>query len=341
MYSPHDPWHTTAPFIGSVGYEYGDWMADFDSRIGRVLSAIDDNGLRENTLVVFTSDNGPETDAFVNNRTNGGDSNGPLRGVKHDIWEGGTRVPFIVRWPKQVAAPGSVSTELIWQGDIFATIAAYLGADLPPDVAPDGESFLNILRGQSKPSQRRDSIVVASQEDHRAVIMTDGWKLIDSTGSGSIYQSYDSANRDINDALGINQGTPKQLFHLPVDIGEDANAIATITDISAVRGALVHATGRDLLGRLDQYRTTLTSSLFTPFPDNDLDGMPNWFESRHAGLDRENPADAAIDFDDDGLTNLAEYQNGTDPHNPDTDGDGVSDGDEVHTRHTDPTKPDP
>ena len=237
------------------------------------------------------------------------------------------------------SAPGTVSNELIWQGDIFATIAASLGADLPADVAPDGESFLNILRGQSKPSQRRDSIVVASQEDHRAVIMTDGWKLIDSTGSGSLYQSYDSANRNIDNSLGINQGTPKQLFNLTSDIGEDANAIATITDVTAIRSALVQTTGRDLLGRLDQYRTTLTSGLFTPFPDNDLDGMPNWFENRYAGLDRENPADAALDFDGDGLTNLEEYQNGTDPHNPDTDGDGVSDGEEVHVRHTDPTKP--
>ena len=62
------------------------------------------------------------------------------------------------------------------------------------DVAPDGESFLNILRGQNKPSQRRDSIVIASQSDHRAVVKTDGWKLIDSTGSGGLDPSYDSAN---------------------------------------------------------------------------------------------------------------------------------------------------
>ncbi len=181
MYSPHEPWHITPPFQNAVGFAYGDWMAEFDSRIGRVLSAIDDNGLRENTLVIFTSDNGPETTAFVTSRDNGRDPNGPLRGIKRDVWEGGTRVPFVVRWPGQVVSPGTVSNELIWQGDIFATIAAYLGADLPADVAPDGESFLNILRGQNKPGQRRDSIVIASWLDHRAVVMTDGWKLIDGT----------------------------------------------------------------------------------------------------------------------------------------------------------------
>jgi hypothetical protein len=79
---------------------------------------------------------GPEIDAFVNSRANGRDSNGPLRGIKHDVWEGGTRIPFVVRWPGQVAAPGTASDELVWQGDIFATVAAYLGADLPADVAP-------------------------------------------------------------------------------------------------------------------------------------------------------------------------------------------------------------
>ena len=262
MYSPHEPWHVTAPFRGSVGFGYGDWVAEFDSRVGRVLAAIDDNGLRDNTLVILTSDNGPEIRAFMNARDNGRDPNGPLRGIKHDAWEGGTRVPFVVRWPGQVAAPGTVSNELIWQGDIFATVAAYLGADLPVDVAPDGESFLDILRGQSKPAQRRDSIVVASQYDFRAVIMTDGWKLIDGTGGGGINPSFDSSNVDIANATGLNQGNPKQLFNLSTDLGEDTNAIAGITDVTAIRNALVVTTGRDLLGRLDQYRTTTTRAMF-------------------------------------------------------------------------------
>jgi hypothetical protein len=159
--------------------------------------------------------------------------------------------------------------------------------------------------------------VVASQFDHRAVITTDGWKLIDSTGGGGVDTSYDSANADIPNALGVNQGAPKQLFNLSADLGEDANVIADITDEAAIRDHLTLTTGSDLLGLLDRYRTTLTSSLFPPFPDNDLDGMPNWFENQNAGLDREDPSDAALDFDHDGFTNLEEYQNGTDPNNPD------------------------
>lgn len=339
MYSPHLPWHTRPEFQGAAGYEYGDWMADFDAKIGRVLTAIDQNGLRDDTLVVLTSDNGPEIDAFVNSRAHGHDSNGPLRGIKHDVWEGGTRIPLVVRWPGQVAAPGSVTDELVWHGDIFATIAAYLGVDLPPDVAPDGESFLNVLRGQEKPTHRRDSIVVSSQFDHRAVITTDGWKLIDSSGGGGVNPSYDSHDMDIPNAFGVNQGMPKQLFDLDGDLGEDDNLIAAFTDDAAIRAELATTTGRDVLGRLDQYRTSLTSSLFPPFADNDLDGMPNSFENQHSGLDRENAADAARDFDHDGLTNLEEYESGTDPDNRDTDGDGISDGEEVHDRHTDPTEP--
>jgi arylsulfatase A-like enzyme len=289
-------------------------MSEVDARIGRILDAIDANGKRDDTLVVLTSDNGPEIGAFLNGRAAGRDSNGPLRGIKRDGWEGGTRVPFVVRWPGQIAAPGTVSSELVWQGDVFSTVAAYLGADLPADVAPDGESFLNVLHGRRKPAQRRDSIVVASEGDHRAIITTDGWKLIDSTGGGGSDPSYDSANRDITGAYGTNQGTPKQLFYLPTDLGEDTNLIAGITDVPAIRMRIVLEVGTDLLERLDQFRTTATSAIFPPFPDNDLDGMPNAFENQNAGLDRENPADAALDFDDDGLSNLEEYENGSDPN---------------------------
>ena len=297
-----------------------------------ILSAIDGNGLRDNTLVILTSDNGPETTAFVNSRANGRDSNGPLRGVKRDDWEGGTRVPFVVRWPGQIAAPGTVSNELIWQGDIFATVAAYLGADLPADVAPDGESFLNILRGQSKPSQRRDSIVVASESDHRAVITTDGWKLIDSTGGGGNDTVVRFRQRRHRQCLRSQSGHPRSSSSTcPPISAKTRNLIAGITDVAAIRSNLVLEAGGDLLARLDQYRTTLTSGIFAPFPDNDLDGMPNWFENRHAGLDRENPSDAALDLDGDGLTNLEEYQQ---RHRPQQSGHATATASRMATRCT-------
>ena len=161
LYSPHFPQAITPPFVGSVGYHSGDFIKEVDHRIGRVIDAVDANGFGDNTMIIFTSDNGPENGAMSESLNNGADPNGPLRGNKRDVWEGGTRVPFVVRWPGQ-AAPGTVRNDLIWQGDIFATVAAFLHVDLPPTTAPDGESFLNVLRGQQKPEPRRPSIVISS-----------------------------------------------------------------------------------------------------------------------------------------------------------------------------------
>ncbi|HEY3494450.1 MAG TPA: sulfatase-like hydrolase/transferase, partial [Polyangiaceae bacterium] len=215
--------------------------------------AIDDNGLRDDTLVVLTSDNGPEVDAFLDSHEHGRDSNGPFRGIKHDVWEGGTRIPLVVRWPGQVAAPGTVTDELVWHGDLFATLAAHLGAELPPDVAPDGESFLDLLRGREKPPVRRDSIVVSSQFDHRALITVDGWKFVDSSGGGGFSRSFDASGAEIPNAKGANHGVPKQLFFLPDDIGETTNLIGELTDEAAIRDALSIRTGADLLGRLEEH----------------------------------------------------------------------------------------
>jgi len=315
LYSPHLPWALTEPFIGTDsdnGFYYADWMREVDDRIGRVIDAIDNNGFHDNTIVIFTSDNGPEDAAMSQSLNRGKDPNGPLRGNKRDAWDGGTRVPFVVRWPGQAAA-GMVTSELVWQGDIFATIAAYLGQDLADGVAPDGESFLNILRGQEKPSPQRDAIVIASYWGHLALKTTDGWKLVDSTGGGGNNNSWDSTNTGISSPRGTDQGTPKQLFNQTVDLGEDNNLISSISDLAQIRSELVTLSGSDLLGKLDTYRTTTTADLFTRRPDNDADGIPNSFELVH-GLDPDSPKDANQDDDGDGQSNLDEFIAGTDPN---------------------------
>lgn len=315
LYSPHMPWALTAPFVGADsgrGFYYGDWMKEVDDRIGRVVAAIDSNGYHDNTIVILTADNGPENSAMSQSLSFGRDPNGPLRGNKRDVWDGGTRVPFVVRWPGQ-AAPGLVVSDLIWQGDCFATIAAYLGVELPEGTAPDGESFLNLLRGQQKPAPRRDSIVVASIRGDLGLKTTDGWKFIDSTGGGNS-TSWDSSNRSIPDAAGTNRGVPKQLFHQAVDLGEDHNQISALTGDAEIRASLVDLTGRDLLGDLDRYRTNVTTEIFPRVPDNDGDTMPNAFENQY-GLDPDAPGDASSDLDGDGAVNLAEKVAGTDPSN--------------------------
>ena len=185
LYSPHKPWHVTRKFKGCVGFEYGDFVYEVDDRIGRVIRAIDDNGMFDNTIVVLTSDNGPETAAFTNSRSAGHDANGPFRGVKRDSWEGGTRVPFIVRWPGRVVA-GTQSDALIWQGDVFATMAEIIEADLGSEIAPDAESILPLLEGKTKTggSGLRDVVVVSSLSGQLSLKTIEGWKLIDGTGGG-------------------------------------------------------------------------------------------------------------------------------------------------------------
>ncbi|MDB4541609.1 sulfatase-like hydrolase/transferase [Akkermansiaceae bacterium] len=313
LYSPHKPWALTAPFIGAdsaAGFHYADFMREIDDRIGRVIDAIDNNGFHENTIIILTSDNGPENTAMTQSIANGKDPNGPLRGNKRDVWEGGTRVPFVVRWPGQAAAGLKVS-DPIWQGDIFATVAAYLGVDLPTTTAPDGESFLNLIRGQQKPAPQRGSIVMASIRNDLGIKTNDGWKFIDATGGGNS-NSWDSSDIFIPSATGTNQGSPKQLFHLDLDLGEDNNLISALNSDAAIRSELTTLIGSDLLGTLDQLRTTSTSVLFPRVPDNDADELPNSYELLH-GLDPNSPKDALGDLDGDGSNNFAEFIAGTDP----------------------------
>jgi hypothetical protein len=317
LYSPHKPWAITPEFNTATygSYDYARFMAEVDHRIGQILAAIDNNGMKDDTLVIFTSDNGPETTAMSSSLANGDDSNGPLRGAKRDAWEGGTRVPFIVRCPGQVPSRMIVTDEVISQVDIFPTIAAFLGSELPATTAPDGESFLNVVRGQRKPGPARRGVVLCSYDGHLALKSSNGWKLIDSTGGGGNASSWDSKNNNIPSAIGTNRGMPKQLFQLTVDLGEENNRISSLTSESAIRSELATLTGRDLLAVLDQLRTTGAASLDSRVPDNDGDGMSNLFETTHV-LDRDAPTDAALDHDGDGADNLAESIAGTDPNDP-------------------------
>jgi arylsulfatase A len=123
-----------------------------DDSIGRILKTLDEQGLRENTLVIFTADNGPESYAYDRIHNFQHRSSGPLRGVKRDLWEGGHRVPFVVRWPRNVAA-GAVSDALTSQVDIMATLGAVTGAKLPAGAAEDSYDLLPVWKSRA-PSPR-------------------------------------------------------------------------------------------------------------------------------------------------------------------------------------------
>ena len=162
---------------------YGDFIQDLDWSVGRIIQLLEYKGLMDNTIIIFTSDNGgdiptrpeaPEVQAI----DAGLKINGELRGDKHTIWEGGTRVPFIVSWPGHVSE-GSVCDDIVGVVDVFATVADVTGTGLPDDleVAPDSYSFYDALMGQKKRSPR-ESIITADANGLLSIRMGD-WKLID------------------------------------------------------------------------------------------------------------------------------------------------------------------
>ncbi|MGB8166955.1 MAG: arylsulfatase [Chthoniobacteraceae bacterium] len=168
----------------SKGGLYCDWITELDRSVGRVLDTLDKMGVAKNTLVIFSSDNGgvkelAREDLLQTKAWNAGLAvNGALRGGKHHVWEGGFKVPFIVRWPGK-AAPGSVSNEMISIADILATTAAVVGEKLPPaaTAAEDSHSFLPAILGDPAKPIREDMIVHSA--DGVFAIRKGPWKWIE------------------------------------------------------------------------------------------------------------------------------------------------------------------
>jgi len=189
---------------------YGDFIQDLDQSTGRILETLEYMNLMENTIVIFSSDNGgdiprkdpsrPENQAIKH----GLEINGKLRGDKHTIWEGGTRVPFIVSWPGKVKE-GTVSNDMINLVDIFATVCEITDGKLPnsKNVAPDSFSFLPSLT-QSKKTHERISMVTADVKGTHA-IRRGNWKYIDNTspqgkknGKAQLYDLADDPSESVN-----------------------------------------------------------------------------------------------------------------------------------------------
>ena len=141
--------------------------------------------MADNTLVLFTSDNGPETTSVVHMRADfGHDGARPWRGMKRDQWEGGHRVPLLVRWPGKVK-PDATSSQLISLTDVMATVAAIVGADLPADAAEDSFNMLPVLLGEDNDDPIRPFLLQQAFGGSRDLAIRRGnWKYLDHTGSG-------------------------------------------------------------------------------------------------------------------------------------------------------------
>jgi arylsulfatase A len=181
--APHSPVAPSPEWQGRSGLNaHADFVMQLDDCCGQVLRTLEATGLSENTLVVFTSDNGtsPTTSEIARLQSMGHYPSGPYRGAKADLWEGGHRVPFFVRWPGVIPAKRS-SDSLICLNDLMATLAELIQWPLSEHEAEDSISFLDVLTGQAAGS--RPSVIHHSIDGYFA-IRRQQWKLLLCPGSG-------------------------------------------------------------------------------------------------------------------------------------------------------------
>jgi arylsulfatase A-like enzyme len=229
----HFPYTPSDQTKGTSGIGlYGDWIHELDLSVGRVLDKLDRMGATDDTLVVFTSDNGgvlmtdgdrPEAEAY----RAGLRCNGQWRGRKHSIYEGGFRVPFLVRWPGHVQA-GTVSDETINLVDMYATVAALIGRTVPSaeEIAEDSVNVLPAMLGSSLAEPLRSSMILHSPNGNFA-IRCGSWKYIEGKASSTLKKV---PRRD--------ELVP-QLYNLQDDPGEEHNLVSEHPDMANRLGDLL------------------------------------------------------------------------------------------------------
>ncbi len=246
--APHTPILPTKEFQGkSSTNEYGDFVLMVDDVVGQIERALIENGVAENTLIIFTSDNGcsPMAD-FEELASFSHDPSYVFRGHKADIFEGGHRVPFIVRWPN-IVQPGSVSDETICTTDFLSTCAAIVGDTLADNEGEDSYNILPALLGQQIQNPIREATVHHSVDGNFS-IRKGNWKLEFCAGSGG--WSYPRENKAKE--LGL---PPLQLYNLKNDIAEINNVAENnpeiVEELTALMQKYIHE-GRSTPGTPQQ-----------------------------------------------------------------------------------------
>ncbi|MCX6894798.1 MAG: arylsulfatase [Verrucomicrobia bacterium] len=231
---------------------YGDFVKELDWSVGEILATLDRLGLAENTLVIFTSDNGGvyEAKAFAA----GHRCCAPLNGQKADIWDGGSRVPFLARWPGHIPT-NATSAQVLCIVDMLATFAAVTGQTLPPDAGPDSFNQLPAMLGQTLAAPTRPNLIVQSGKDTVSnkkpdkkveiwAVREGKWKLVLGQGPGystmpgrGIQLRFDEVgmtNSDHTAAGKLKPGAPPlQLYDLDADLGETQNLYLDHHDVVA------------------------------------------------------------------------------------------------------------
>ena len=228
--SPHEPVVPSENFRGKSGIApIADFVMETDWSAGQVIQAIDNAGLTDDTLIVFTADNGHSHYTGWQQLVAAGHlPSGPYRGHKGDIWEGGHRVPLVVRWPGHVKA-GTASDQMICLTDLFATCAEIVGAEPPANGAEDSLSFLSALLGKTD-TEGRTSLI--SHSNFGEFAYRDGpWKLV-----------WRLSERNLQQSRG--KPTIPELYKLDSDLGEQ-------TDLSKTHPDVVQRMTKDLRTLID------------------------------------------------------------------------------------------
>jgi len=241
--SPHAPIIPNDEFDGtSQAGAYGDFMVQTDWVAGQILEALKEKGLEENTIVIFSADNGPEAYAWKRAETYDHFSMGDFRGLKRDVWEGGHHVPFLFKWPGKVKA-NSVSNEVISQVDIMATLLSILNIELPKEAAPDSYDFSPVLLGKAYDSPLRTATIHNTYASTWGIRKGDWLYINDSTGGHRKLPDFFQELRNYEDF-----STEGLLFNMQVDSEQRINLYETYPDKS-----------RELDSLLQVYRNSTSS----------------------------------------------------------------------------------
>jgi arylsulfatase A len=243
----HHPFTPAERFVGSTPIgRYGDFLAELDWMVGEVLDELDTLGLRDNTLVIFTSDNGGMINRGGQDAWQAGHRmNGDLLGFKFDAWEGGHRIPLIARWPGRITA-GSSSNQLVCLIDMLPTFAKLTGAPLPPGSGPDGVDLLPAL-ADDPPKPVRQELVISPFSPEHLAIRSGRWMYIGGQGGGGFTQTKPGdhalggpaalafageANSDVLNGKLRPDAPPAQLYDLEADPRQASNVIRTHPEVA-------------------------------------------------------------------------------------------------------------
>ena len=242
MQAVHLPSIPAKPFRGKTDAgPHGDFIHQMDWVVGELMKTLEEQGIADNTLVVFCSDNGPEVPTVIHMRKDHDhDGAKPWRGVKRDGWEGGHRTPLIVKWPGKVKS-GSTSDQLMSLTDLYATCAAIIGRPIDNDNAEDSYDMLPVLLSEQGGESLRPYLIQQTHWEQKLSIRVGQWKYLDHKGSGG--NNYDRAGGDWSmkpyKLPDTDPDAPGQLYNLAQDHGETTNLYSKHPEVVAKLKALL------------------------------------------------------------------------------------------------------